>query len=84
MKGFDAAQWAYDNMSPPEYDEEDIDRERWEGELDLLEVFSVSEMQEIFWEEFADEPWFKERLDKAWAKYCKDCKADDFCEREAA
>ena len=84
MKGFDAAQRAYDNMSPPEYDEEDIARAKWEEDLDLRDVFSSREWQEIFWSEFGDAPWFKERLDEAWNKYCRDCKDDDFCEREAA
>lgn len=84
MKGFDAAQRAYDNMSPPEHDEEDTARENWEGDLDLREIFTVSEMQEIFWDRFYDEPWFKKRLDEAWAKHCKACEADNFCEREAA
>ena len=78
MKGFDAAQRAYDNLSPPEHDAEDVAREGWESDLDLRELFSVSEMQEIFWDRFHDEPWFKKRLDEAWEKYCKDCEAEDY------
>ena len=85
MKGFDAAQRAYDNMTPPEHDEEDIARENWEEDLDLRDVFSNHEIQEIIWEAFGDEPWFRRRLDKAWEEYCKDCEVDDpYDDREAA
>lgn len=81
MKGFDAAQRAYDNMVPPGYDDDGSEREEWEGDLDLLDIFTVSEMKEIIWEHFHDEPWFKKRLDEAWAEYLKDAEADAFMMR---
>lgn len=84
MNNFDSCQRAWDNRLPPDDSEEALAREAWEEDLDLRDVLSVQEMQEIIWNHFRDEPWLHERLDKAWQKHLQALKDVAEYDREAA